>query len=137
MVECLAGEAGIPVVKLKNFRDKWVGSTEGNLEKIFRLLEGLGRAFVFIDEADQALGKRDAGSNDAGLSGRIYGMFAEQMSKTDNRGKLVWVLASSRQDLIEVDLKRPGRVDVKIPIVPTSPPREGFAPLRMLCGNRA
>jgi len=37
MVECLAGEARVPVVKLKNFRDKWVGSTEGNLEKIFRV----------------------------------------------------------------------------------------------------
>src|SRR5262249_38104197 len=35
MVECLAGEARVPVVKLKNFRDKWVGSTEGNLERIF------------------------------------------------------------------------------------------------------
>jgi SpoVK/Ycf46/Vps4 family AAA+-type ATPase len=136
LVECLAGEAGIPVVKLKNFRDKWVGSTEGNLEKIFRLLEGLGRAFVFIDEADQALGKRDAGSNDAGLSGRIYGMFAEQMSKTDNRGRLVWVLASSRPDLIEVDLKRPGRIDVKIPIFPTTTPEEGFALIRALSKRR-
>ena len=66
LVECLAGEAGIPVVKIKNFRDKWVGSTEGNLEKIFRLLHGLNRCYVFIDEADQALGRRDAGSNDSG-----------------------------------------------------------------------
>src|SRR5262249_38901478 len=74
LVECLAGEAGVPVVKLKNFRDKWVGSTEGNLEKIFRLLQALGRCYVFIDEADQALGKRDAGQNDSGLSGRIYSM---------------------------------------------------------------
>ncbi|HEX3581689.1 MAG TPA: AAA family ATPase [Thermoanaerobaculia bacterium] len=136
LVECLAGEAGIPVVKLKNFRDRWVGSTEGNLERIFRLLEGLGRCFVFIDEADQALGRRDSGSNDAGLSGRIYGMFAEQMSKTANRGKLLWVLASSRPDLIEVDLKRPGRVDVKIPIFPTTLPRESFALIRALANRR-
>src|SRR5262249_32893382 len=43
MVECIAGEAGVPVVRLKNFRDMWVGSTEGNLEKIFRLVHALGR----------------------------------------------------------------------------------------------
>jgi hypothetical protein len=43
LVECLAGEAGAPVVKLKNFRDKWVGSSEDNLEKIFRLIHALGR----------------------------------------------------------------------------------------------
>ncbi|MGC2661387.1 MAG: AAA family ATPase, partial [Bryobacteraceae bacterium] len=52
LVECLAGEASVPMVKLKNFRDRWVGSTEGNLERIFRLLRALGRCYVFIDEAD-------------------------------------------------------------------------------------
>lgn len=136
LVECLAGEAGVPVVKLKNFRDKWVGSTEGNLEKIFRLLKGLGRCFVFIDEADQALGKRDAGTGDSGLSGRIYGMFAEQMSNPANRGRIIWILASSRPDLIEVDLKRPGRIDVKIPIFPTTTAAEGFALIRALAKRR-
>jgi hypothetical protein len=133
MVECLAGEAGVPVVKIKNFRDKWVGSSEGNLEKIFRLLQALSRCFVFIDEADQALGRRGSGDNDSGLSGRIYSMIAAEMSRSENRGKIIWVLASSRPDLIEVDLKRPGRVDVKIPIFPTSTPEEGFALLDALC----
>ncbi|MEW6302403.1 MAG: ATP-binding protein [Verrucomicrobiota bacterium] len=132
MVECLAGEAGVPVVKIKNFRDKWVGSTEGNLEKIFRLLQSLGRCFVFIDEADQALGKRDSGSNDGGLSGRVYSMFAKEMSNPDNRGKIIWILASSRPDLIEVDLKRPGRVDVKIPIFPTTTTQESFDLIKAL-----
>ena len=136
LVECLAGEAGVPVVKLKNFRDKWVGSTEGNLEKIFRLLQALGRCYVFIDEADQALGRRDAGQNDSGLSGRIYSMIAEEMGSSSNRGKIIWVLASSRPDLIEVDLKRPGRVDTKIPLFPTTTAREGLELLRALLGRR-
>jgi len=136
MVECLAGEAGVPVVKLKNFRDKWVGSTEGNLEKIFRLLQALGRCYVFIDEADQAIGRRDSGGNDAGLSGRVYSMLAEEMGSSSSRGKLIWVLASSRPDLIEVDLKRPGRVDVKIPLFPTTDARESFDLLRTLCMRR-
>ena len=136
MVECLAGEAGVPVVKLKNFRDMWVGSTEGNLEKIFRLVHALGKCMVFVDEADQALGRRQASSGDSGTSGRVYGMIAEEMGSSANRGRIVWVLASSRPDLIEVDLKRPGRVDVKIPILPTGSPEEGFALIRALCRKR-
>lgn len=138
LVECLAGEAGIPVVKLRNFRDKWVGSTEGNLERIFRLLSALGRCYVFLDEADQALGRRDAGAgaSDGGLSGRIYSMFAKEMSNPANRGRLVWVLASSRPDLIEVDLKRPGRVDVQLPLFPTATAEESAALLRALCRRR-
>jgi hypothetical protein len=127
LVECLAGEAGTPVVKLKNFRDRWVGSSEGNLEKIFRLVRALGRCMVFIDEADQTLGKRDAGSNDSGLSGRLYSMIAQEMADSNNRGRIMWILASSRPDLIEVDLKRPGRVDVKVPLLPTTTVAESAA----------
>jgi hypothetical protein len=136
MVECLAGEAAVPIVKLKNFRDMWVGSTEGNLEKIFRLVHALGKCMVFVDEADQALGRRQASSGDSGTSGRVYGMIAEEMGSSRNRGRIVWVLASSRPDLIEVDLKRPGRIDVKIPILPTSSAEEGFELLRALCRRR-
>lgn len=132
LVECLAGEAGAPVVKLKNFRDRWVGSSEGNLEKIFRLVRALGRCIVFVDEADQALGRRESGGGDSGLSGRLYSMVAQEMSDASNRGKVMWVLASSRPDLIEVDLKRPGRVDVKVPILPTATPEEGAALLSAL-----
>ncbi len=126
----------MPVVKLKNFRDRWVGSTEGNLETIFRLLHALGRCIVFIDEADQALGRRTAETSDSGVGGRVYSMMAEEMSDTRNRGKIVWALASSRPDLIEVDLKRPGRIDVKIPLFPTTTAEEGFRLVRALCRRR-
>jgi hypothetical protein len=136
LVECLAGEANVPIVKMKNFRDKWVGSSEGNLEKIFRLIHALGRCYVFIDEADQALGRRDASSGDSGVGGRIYSMLAEEMGSSTNRGRVIWVLASSRPDLIEVDLKRPGRVDLTIPLFPTTTPRGGFDLLCMLCAKR-
>lgn len=136
MVECLAGEAGVPVVKMKNFRDRWVGSTESNLEKIFRLLDALGRCIVFVDEADQSLGRRNADSGDSGVSGRVYGMMAEQMSDSRKRGRILWALATSRPDLVEVDLKRPGRVDVKIPLFPTATPEEGYGLLRALAKRR-
>lgn len=136
LVECLAGEASVPIIKMKNFRDKWVGSSEGNLEKIFRLIHALGRCYVFVDEADQALGRRDSSGGDSGIGGRIYSMLAEEMGSSSNRGKVIWVLASSRPDLIEVDLKRPGRVDLKIPLFPTASSKEGFDLLRLLCAKR-
>ena len=118
LVECLAGDIGIPCVELKNFRDKWVGATEGNLEKVFSILHALGQVIVFVDEADQATGKRGGGDGDSGLSGRIYGMLAKEMSDTGNRGRIIWIFATSRPDLVEVDLKRQGRLDVHIPLFP-------------------
>jgi hypothetical protein len=45
-------------------------------------------------------------------------MLAKEMSNTRNRGRIVWVFATSRPDLLEVDLKRQGRLDVHIPLFP-------------------
>ncbi|MCM2256205.1 MAG: AAA family ATPase [Vicinamibacteria bacterium] len=118
LVECLAGDIGVPCVEMKNFRDKWVGATEGNLEKVFAILHALGQVIVFVDEADQATGKRGGGDGDSGLGGRIYAMLAKEMSDTRNRGKIIWIFATSRPDLVEVDLKRQGRLDVHIPLFP-------------------
>jgi hypothetical protein len=118
VVQCWAGELGVPCVVFKNFRDRWVGATESNLEKIFSVLHALGQVVVFVDEADQAAGKRGGEDSDSGLSGRVYAMLAKEMSDTRNRGRIVWVFATSRPDLLEVDLKRQGRLDVHIPLFP-------------------
>jgi SpoVK/Ycf46/Vps4 family AAA+-type ATPase len=127
VVQCWAGEIGIPCVVFKNFRDRWVGATESNLEKIFSILRALGQVVVFVDEADQAAGKRDGGDGDSGLSGRVYSMLAKEMSDTRNRGRIVWVFATSRPDLLEVDLKRQGRLDVHIPLFPPETAQERAA----------
>ncbi len=130
LVTCWAGELGIPCVVLKNFRDRWVGATETNLEKIFAVLRALGQVVVFVDEADQAAGKREGGDGDSGLSGRVYSMLAKEMSDTRNRGRIIWVFATSRPDLLEVDLKRQGRLDVHIPLFPPETAEERRALLR-------
>jgi AAA+ superfamily predicted ATPase len=124
LVQCWAGELGIPCVVFKNFRDRWVGATESNLEKIFAILRALGQVVVFVDEADQASGRREGGDGDSGLSGRVYSMLAKEMSETRNRGRIIWVFATSRPDLVEVDLKRQGRLDVHIPLFPPETPEE-------------
>jgi len=127
IVQCWAGEIGIPCVVLKNFRDRWVGATESNLEKIFAMLRAVGQVVVFVDEADQAAGKREGGDGDSGLSGRVYSMLAKEMSDTRNRGRIIWVFATSRPDLLEVDLKRQGRLDVHIPLFPPETPEDRSA----------
>src|SRR5687768_17993260 len=34
LAQCVSGEIGVPCVMLKNFRSKYVGETEGNLERV-------------------------------------------------------------------------------------------------------
>lgn len=117
MVTCFAGEVGIPMVKLKNFRSQWQGVTEGNLEKILSLLKAMAPVAVMIDEADAYLGDRDA-SGDSGVSSRVFSQIASFMSDTRNRGRILWFLMTARPDLMPVDLKRQGRAEEHLALFP-------------------
>jgi ATP-dependent 26S proteasome regulatory subunit len=115
LAECYAGSIGIPCVKLRNFRSKYVGETEGNLEQVLTVLRSLGPIMVIIDEADAMLGDRRA-SGDSGTSGRVFSMIASQMGDTQYRGRIIWMLLTCRPDLLPIDLKRQGRAEVHIPL---------------------
>ncbi len=110
MITCFAGEIGIPMVKLKNFRSQWQGATEGNLEKILTLLEAMTPVAVMIDEADAMLGNRGA-SGDSGVSQRVFGQIASFMSNSKHRGRIIFFLVTARPDLMPIDLKRQGRAE--------------------------
>ena len=110
LINCFAGEIGIPMVKLKNFRSQWQGVTEGNLEKILNLLEAMTPVAVMIDEADAALGDRDA-QGDSGVSQRVFSQIVSFMSDPAHRGKVIFFLVTARPDLMPVDLKRQGRAE--------------------------
>jgi SpoVK/Ycf46/Vps4 family AAA+-type ATPase len=45
-------------------------------------------------------------------------MISAQMSNTDYRGRIIWMLLTCRPDLLPVDLKRQGRCEVHIPLFP-------------------
>jgi AAA+ superfamily predicted ATPase len=115
LAECYAGSIGIPCVKLKNFRSKYVGESEGNLQRVLTVLRSLGPVIVIIDEADAALGDRNQGG-DSGTSGRVFSMIAQQMGDTRYRGRIMWMLLTCRPDLLPIDLKRQGRAEVHIPL---------------------
>ncbi|HLL23147.1 MAG TPA: AAA family ATPase, partial [Kofleriaceae bacterium] len=115
LATCVAGSIGIPAVVLKNFRSKYVGESEGNLERVLGVLRSMGPVVVIIDEADAMLGDRDQGG-DSGVGARIFGMIASQMGDTAYRGKIIWMLLTARPDNLPVDLKRQGRAEVHIPL---------------------
>ncbi len=110
LINCFAGEIGIPMVKLKNFRSQWQGVTEGNLEKILNLLEAMTPVAVLIDEADAALGNRDM-QGDSGVSQRVFSQIVSFMSDPAHRGRVIFFLVTARPDLMPVDLKRQGRAE--------------------------
>jgi ATP-dependent Zn protease len=110
MVTAFTGEIGIPIVKFRNFRSKWQGVTESNLEKILNILKAMAPVGVMIDEADAFLGDRNQ-DGDSGTSNRIFAQIASFMGNTEYRGKIIWFLITCRPDLLPIDLKRQGRAE--------------------------
>ena len=113
VAEAFAAESGLTCLKFKNFRERWVGSTEGNLEKILDVVEGLGHVLLIIDEADRSMG--NSADGDGGTTSRVIARLKEFMSDTSHRGRVVMMMMTNRPDKLDADLKRPGRFDLKIP----------------------
>ena len=112
---CLAGSAGINFVefKMSKILDKYVGEAEKNLEKAFAVFRALAPVGVFIDELDQALSRGENDSNS--VNKNLFGMFLTELSKSENRGKIIWLGATNYPNKIDEALKRTGRFDKRIP----------------------
>lgn len=134
LATCVAGSIGIPAVVLKNFRSKYVGETEGNLERVLGVLRSMGPVVVIVDEADAMLGDRDQGG-DSGVGARTFGMIAAQMGDTQYRGRIVWMLLTARPDLLPIDLKRQGRAEIHIPLFYPTDDTELRTMLMVLAGK--
>lgn len=115
VVKAFLKEAGLTGVALKNIRSKWQGSTEANLERVLSTVKAMGPIAVVIDESDRSFGNKDAADTDGGVSARVMARLKEFMSDTENRGQVLFILMTNRPDRIETDLKRPGRLDRKVP----------------------
>lgn len=121
VAEATAYEAGINfvVLNLARILGSYVGQSERNLEKALRAIHSLAPVGIFIDEIDQAISR--GGGGDSGVSSRLFKRLLEVMSDTGNRGRILFLAATNRPDLLDAALRRPGRFDKKIPFLVPDP----------------
>lgn len=127
IVMAAARESGVNCINLNLARilGQYVGMSERNLEKALRCIEALAPALVFIDEIDQAIQRGTGTGNE--VSNRLFKRILEFMSDTSHRGRIVFLAATNRPDLMDAALKRPGRFDKKIPcLAPDEKEREAI-----------
>ena len=118
LVDAFAGECGLPVMEMGDFRSKWMGDTERQQSRILMTIQALGPVIVVVDEADAVFGSRAGGGEDNGLSGRVFAAFAAHIGDSSLRGRELWVAMTSRPDLLTIDLKRQGRFGLCVPLFP-------------------
>ena len=114
VINAFLKEAGLNGIMLKNFRSQWVGATEANLERVLAMLKVMGPVALVIDEGDRSFGSRNDES-DGGTSSRVIARLKAFMSEPENRGRILFIMMTNRPDKLDIDIKRPGRLDVKLP----------------------
>jgi len=114
--EAVASELGIPVIVLKAIRSKWFGETDQIFERLRRLLETFHKVVIFVDEADTQFGdvQDDSGG---GTEKRLTGKIQAMMSDVRLKGRVIWFLMTARIHRLSPDIRRPGRMDLIIPIL--------------------
>src|SRR5262249_46396684 len=99
-------------------------------------IQAIGQVVVIIDEGDRAFGGTD-GEEDGGTSSRVIARIKEFMSDTTNRGRILFLVMTNRPDKLDVDLKRAGRLDRKIPFLYAQTPQEVEDVVRALLRKNA
>lgn len=117
LVNALAKSSGFNCVKIDMSRilGQYVGESEKNFKKCLLGAQSQQPVIVFVDEIDTAFRRGDSG--DSGVSRNIFSEFLQFTSNTNNRGKVIFIAATNRPDLLDPALKRAGRFDKKIPIL--------------------
>lgn len=117
LVNALAKSSGFNCVKIDMSRilGQYVGESEKNFKKCLLGAQSQQPVIVFVDEIDTTFRRGDHG--DSGVSRNIFSEFLQFTSNTNNRGKVIFIAATNRPDLLDPALKRAGRFDKKIPIL--------------------
>lgn len=117
LVKALAKASGFNCVKIDMSRilGQYVGMSERNFKKCLIGAKSQQPVIVFVDEIDTAFRRGENDSN--GVSSNIFSEFLQFTSDEKNRGKVVFIAATNRPDLLDAALKRAGRFDKKIPIL--------------------
>lgn len=118
--QAIAYEAGIPFVMMKNTRNPYVGMSERNQSFSFEIITAMAPVIVFVDEIDQQFQSRSAMWDNTGVNNRLNAQLLQFVSNTDLRGRVMWVGATNRSDLLDEAMLREGRFDEKIPFFPPS-----------------
>lgn len=118
-----AGELGAKFlsVGLADVLDMWIGNSEKNLHETFETARRNAPCVLFFDEID-ALGRKRSLTRHSAMAGVVNQFLAEMDGMAhDNEG--VFVLAASNHPWdVDVALRRPGRLDRTLLVLPPDRP---------------
>lgn len=109
--KAIATAWGVPLLRLDlgALKSKFVGESEGNLRKAFRVIEAIGRCVVWLDEIEKALAGSTGEAGDGGVSADALGAILSWMQ--DRSGEAFVIATANNAEKLPPELLRKGRFD--------------------------
>ncbi len=116
MAEAVANESGASLFSVRGpeIMGQYYGQSEERLREIFKEAEENAPSIVFLDEIDSIAPSRDDVSGE--VERRVVAQLLTLMDGLGDRGNVIVIGATNREDSIDPALRRPGRFDREIEI---------------------
>ncbi len=111
LASAVAGECGLNFISVKGpeILNKYIGASEKSIRDLFERAESARPCVLFFDEFDSIAPKR--GHDSTGVTDRVVNQLLTQMDGAEGLSGVYVLAATSRPDLIDPALLRPGRLD--------------------------
>nr|XP_033334649.1 peroxisome biogenesis factor 1 [Megalopta genalis] len=132
LAKAIANECGVNLISVKGpeLLSKYIGVSEESVRTVFERALRAKPCVLFFDEFDSFAPRR--GHDSTGVTDRVVNQLLTQMDGVEDREGVAVVAASSRPDLLDPALLRPGRLDKALYCpLPDEVEREGI--LKALC----
>jgi AAA+ superfamily predicted ATPase len=109
--KAIATAWNVPLLRLDlgALKSKFVGDSEANLRKAFKIIEAIGRCVVWVDEIEKALQGATSGSADGGVSTDALGAILSWMQ--ERQGEAFVIATANDVTSLPPELLRKGRFD--------------------------
>lgn len=111
LASAVAGECGLNFISVKGpeILNKYIGASEKSVRDLFERAQAAKPCILFFDEFDSVAPKR--GHDSTGVTDRVVNQLLTQMDGAEGLEGVYVLAATSRPDLIDPALLRPGRLD--------------------------
>ena len=111
LASAVAKECGLKFISVKGpeILNKYIGASEKSVRDLFERAQAAKPCVLFFDEFDSIAPKR--GHDSTGVTDRVVNQMLTQMDGAEGLQGVYVLAATSRPDLIDSALLRPGRLD--------------------------
>ncbi|GAA3584112.1 AAA family ATPase [Klugiella xanthotipulae] len=120
IAKAIAGDLGASFihVTLADLLSKWIGDSEKAIQSVFRDARAAGTCVIFFDEFDALGGRRTSGSGSQWTRMVVTQLLEELDGVTSNNDGVYFLAATNRPWDIDPALRRPGRIDKTVLVLP-------------------